>query len=91
MSIRVTARWLLILVPALLIYFAPIPGLNPGQRHLLAIFVATILALVAQPVPMAVSVLVAMTALVLTNTLPPAKALSGFSNPTVWKIGRAHV
>ncbi len=86
MSIRVAVRWLVILVPALLIYFAPLPVLNPAQRHLLAIFVGTILALVAQPVPMAVSVLVAMTTLVLTNTLPPAKALSGFGNPTVWMV-----
>ena len=72
--------------PALLLYFLPVPGLNPGQRHLLAIFAATIISLVAQPVPMGVSVLVAMTALVLTHTLPGAKVLSGFSNATVWLI-----
>ena len=74
------------LVPALLLYFFPVPGLNPGQRHLLAIFVGTIISLVAQPVVMGVSVLLAMTILVLTGTLPGTKVLSGFSNATVWLI-----
>ncbi len=74
------------LLPALLLYFVPVPGLNPGQRHLLAIFVGTIVSLVAQPVVMGVSVLLAMTILVLTNTLPGTKVLSGFSNATVWLI-----
>jgi divalent anion:Na+ symporter, DASS family len=48
--------------------------------------VATIIALVAQPVRMAVSVLAAMTLLAMTRTLPPARVLSGFSNLTVWLI-----
>ena len=56
------------------------------QRHLLAIFAATIVALVAQPLPMGASVVVSMTLLALTRTLPPAKVLSGFSNITVWLI-----
>ena len=74
------------LTPGLLLYLLPIAGLNPIQRHLLAIFVATIIALVAQPVPMGVSVVLAMTLLALTSTLTPAKALSGFGNVTVWLI-----
>jgi DASS family divalent anion:Na+ symporter len=56
------------------------------QSHLLGVFLATIIALVAQPVPMGVSVVVAMTLLALTGTLSPAKVLSGFSNVTVWLI-----
>ena len=47
---------------------------------------ATIIALVAQPVPMSVSVLVAMTLLAVTGVLSPAQALSGFSNVTLWLI-----
>lgn len=79
-------RWAAVLVPGALLYFFPLPGLNAPQSHLLAVFVATIIALVAQPVPMGVSVVVAMTVLALTRTLPPAKILSGFSNVTVWLI-----
>jgi DASS family divalent anion:Na+ symporter len=75
-----------VLIPGALLFFFPLPGLNAIQSHLLGIFVATIIALVAQPVPMGVSVLVAMTLLALTRTLPPAKVLSGFSNVTVWLI-----
>ncbi len=79
-------RWALVLIPGLLLYFIPLPGLNAAQAHLLGIFVATIIALVAQPLPMGVSVLIAMTLLALTRTLSPAKVLSGFSNVTVWLI-----
>jgi DASS family divalent anion:Na+ symporter len=79
-------RWAAVLAPGLLLYLLPLPGLNVVQRHLLAIFVATIVALVAQPLPMGASVVVAMTLLALTGTLPPAKVLSGFSNITVWLI-----
>ena len=79
-------RWVAVLVPALLVYFLPVPALTAVQRHLLAVFIGTIIALVARPVPMGVSVIVAMTLLVLTQTLPAGKALSGFSNTTVWLI-----
>jgi DASS family divalent anion:Na+ symporter len=73
-------------VPGLLLYFNPLPGMNAAQTHLFAFFVATIIALVAQPVKMGVSVLLAMTLLAVTGTLTPAKVLSGFGNVTVWLV-----
>ena len=79
-------RWGAVLIPGIALYFLPLPGLNGVQRHLLAVFIATIVALVAQPVPMGVSVLVAMTTLALTGTISYAKVLSGFANQTVWLI-----
>src|SRR5262245_35887597 len=79
-------RWVVVLVPGALLYFLPVPGLDSAQRLLLAIFAATIVALVARPVPMGVSVVVAMTLLVFTRTMPAEKVLSGFSNPTVWLV-----
>jgi DASS family divalent anion:Na+ symporter len=79
-------RWAAVLIPGALLYFLPFAGLNPVQRHLVAVFVATIIALVAQPMPMGASVLVATTLLALSGTLPPAKVLSGFGNVTVWLI-----
>jgi DASS family divalent anion:Na+ symporter len=79
-------RWIAVLLPGLLVYFIPFAGLEPIPRHVLAFFVATILALVTQPVPMGVSVLIAMTGLVLTGTLTAPAVLSGFSDPTVWLI-----
>ncbi len=83
---QVIWRWIVVFIPGLLLWFVPIAGLNAVQSHLLAIFTATIVALVAQPVPMGVSVLVAITTLTFTRTLTPAQALSGFSNVTVWLI-----
>lgn len=81
-----SVRWALVLVPAALIYFLSLPGLDGRQGRLMGIFAGTIIALVAQPVPMGVSVLVSMTLLALTRALPPAQVLSGFSNVTVWLI-----
>ena len=74
------------LLPGALLFFFPLPGFNAAQAHLFAIFLATIIALVAQPVPMGVSVLTSMTLLALTHTLTPAKVLSGFGNVTLWLI-----
>jgi len=79
-------RWPAVLVPTLLIAFVPIVGLNPAQQKLLAVFLGVIVALVVQPVPMGVTLLVAMTALVLFRILPPTKVLSGFSKEVVWLI-----
>lgn len=79
-------RWAVVAIPGLLLYFFPLPGLSAAQARVFGIFVATIIALVAQPVPMGVSVVLAMTLLAVTGTLSPAKVLSGFSNVTVWLI-----
>lgn len=84
-------RWTCVLLPGLALYFAPIEALTPNQRHLLAFFTSTIVALVVRPLPMTVSVLVAMTLLALTGTLSPAEALSGFAMPTVWLIFSAFI
>ena len=79
-------RWTIVLVPGALLYFVPIPGFTPVQQHLLAVFLATVVSLVAQPVPMGVSLMVALAVLGLTRTVPANKVLSGFSNQTVWLI-----
>jgi hypothetical protein len=62
-------RWACVLVPGLVLYFAPLPALSDDQRHLLAVFVSTIVALVVRPMPMSVSVLLSMTLLALTGTI----------------------
>ena len=79
-------RWAIVLIPGVLLYFLPLPLLNVEQRHLLAIFAASIVALVAQPVPMGVSTTVAITLLALTRTVPMDRIFSGYSNATVWLI-----
>ena len=83
---NIRLRWAVVLVPGLLLYFLPLAALNPTQRHMLAIFVATIIALVVQPVPMGVSTIVAVCILALTKTVAPNQIFSGYSNSTVWLI-----
>ena len=76
----------MVLIPGVLLYFLPLPGLTHAQARVFGVFVATIIALVAQPVRMGVSVLIAMTLLAVTGTLPAARVLSGFANVTVWMV-----
>ena len=71
----------------LLIWFLPAPGgVRPDAWHLLAIFVATIVGIIAKPLPMGAVTIVGIVATVLTGILEPADALSGFANPTIWLI-----
>lgn len=84
-------RWIAVLVPGAVLYLAPLPGLAVAQRHLLAVFLATILALVVRPAPMGLSVLVSMTFLAVTGTVPANRVLLGFSNQTVWLIFSAYL
>ncbi len=80
------ARWLAVLAPGLLLYFLPLPLLAPQQRHLFAVFVASIIALVSHPVPMGVASLLAITILALTRTVGVPQVFSGYSNATVWLV-----
>jgi DASS family divalent anion:Na+ symporter len=79
-------RWAIVFLPVVLLFLFPVSGLTPQQNHLLAVFAATIVALVAQPIPMGAVTLIAMTVLALTRTVPATKVFSGFANATVWLI-----
>ena len=78
------AIWFLVPVPA---------GVNPQAWQLLALFVATIAAIIGKALPIgAIGVVsIALVALTgVTNEKPSAAisdALSGFSNPLIWLIG----
>jgi DASS family divalent anion:Na+ symporter len=78
---------LLPLVPLALgagIWAAPVPeGLTPAAWHLFAIFAAAITSVVLGALPLLTSALLAAAAAVLSGTLPPARAFSGFSNGSV--------
>jgi len=72
---------------AVIIWFLPPPaGVAVKAWHLLAIFAATIVGLILQPLPMGAVVIIGTTATALTGTLSAADALNGFSNTTVWLI-----
>ena len=80
-------RGLVVVLVGLGIWVVPGPvGIDPRAWHLLAIFVATIVGLVVQPLPMGAVALIGLTVTVLTGTLTIGEALSGFSNRVVWLV-----
>jgi len=77
-------RRLLPFAVALGIWFAPVPaGLTAPAWHLFAIFVAAIVAVLDGAFPLLTSTMLAVAAVVLTGTLSPVKAFSGFANASV--------
>ena len=61
-------------------------GLVPAAWHLFALFVAAIVSVVIGAFPILTSSVLALAAAVLTGTLAPAKAYSGFANGTILLI-----
>ena len=79
--------WLIILAVGCGIWFTPVPtGVDPNAWHLLAIFVATVLGLILEPIPMGAVAVCGMTATAITGTLSIKEAMTGFSNSTIWLI-----
>jgi DASS family divalent anion:Na+ symporter len=71
----------------LVLWFWPVPeGLTPAAIHLFAIFVSAIFAVVAGALPILTASILGLAAAVLTGTLAPAAAYSGFANGTILLI-----
>lgn len=92
---EVQPLWLAVAIAVgLALWFVPTPaGLEPNAWHLFAIFVATIVGIIAKAAPMGALSIVAMALCAATQVLAPgdtgksiANALSGFSNGTIWLI-----
>lgn len=80
-------RWLIPLVIGAIIWFLPAPaGVEQAAWHLLAIFVATIVGIIAKPLPMGAVAMIGIVMTAATKTLSPGDALSGFANTTIWLI-----
>lgn len=94
-------KWARLAIPVAvgaLIWFAPHPaglgefaaegfeGDGSQAWQLLAIFVATILAIILKPLPMGAVCVVGMTVIAVTETLSVGDTLSGFGNTTIWLI-----
>lgn len=79
--------FLFVTVLGAIIWFTPVPaGLKPQAWHLLAIFVATIVGVILQPLPMGAMALIGITVCALTKTLTVPEALSAFADATIWLI-----
>src|SRR3990172_5607047 len=78
---------IILLAMGLVVFVIPRPeAIEPEGWRLLAIFIGTVLALILRPIPEGAAVLLALTTVIATKALPPAKALSGYSNSTVWLV-----
>lgn len=66
------------------IWFMPIPaGLTAQAWHLFAVFVAAIVCVLLNSFPLLTASVIAVAAVVLTQTITPAQAFSGFANASV--------
>lgn len=75
------------IVVGLVIWFLPPPaGVKVQAWHLLAIFVATIVGIIAKPLPMGAVAVLGTAVTALTGTLSIKESLSGFGNTTIWLI-----
>ena len=84
MQARLLVRRILPFLIAISIWYVPIPeGLTAEAWHLFAIFVASISAVLLGSFPLLTSTTLAAAAVVLSGTLPAAKAFSGFANTSV--------
>jgi DASS family divalent anion:Na+ symporter len=74
------------------IWFTPVPaGLTPPAWHLFAIFVAAIACVLLGSFPLLTASMIAVGAVVLTGTITPAQAFSGFANNSVLLVVIAFV
>ena len=78
---------LITLLVGLGIWAIPPPvGVESRAWHLLAIFVATIVGIIAKPLPMGAVAMLGITLTAITGTLTINEALSGFGNRVIWLI-----
>jgi DASS family divalent anion:Na+ symporter len=71
----------------LALWFSPVPeGLVPAAWHLFALFIAAIASVVIDAFPILTASVLALSAAVLSGTLAPDKAYSGFANGTILLI-----
>jgi len=77
-------RWAIVAIPILAVVVLPAPpAVTPPAWRMLGIFAATIIGVIAQPVPMGAVVLTGLTAAVFAGVVTIEKALSGWANPLV--------
>jgi DASS family divalent anion:Na+ symporter len=80
-------KWLITLGVGVLIFVLPRPeGVTQEAWTLLAVFIATIVGSIVQPLTGAAMVLLGVVALALFRAIPIEKALSGYADKYVWLV-----
>lgn len=84
---RGPGRLVLVASIGFLIWLLPRPdAVDPRAWQLLAIFVATIVGIIAKPLPIGAVAFVGIAATLATGTLTLAEALSGFTSAPLWLV-----
>ena len=84
---RTVVLQIAVVAVALIIWFLPPPeGVTQQAWHLFAIFIAAILAVIVHAMPILPASVLALVAAVLTSTLTPAQAYSGFGQDFILLI-----
>lgn len=87
MCMKKLLNWIIPAAFGLGLWFVPTPeGLTPQSWHLFAIFVATIVGFITQPLPIGGVSIVVITVAALTGTLKISEGISGFANSAIWLI-----
>ncbi|HWQ62118.1 MAG TPA: anion permease [Negativicutes bacterium] len=83
---KVTKSLLTVAVGAAIWIFPMPAGVTPQAWHLLAIFIATIVGFILNPLPIGAIAFTSISLTVILKILKPGEALSGFADTTVWLI-----
>jgi len=84
---ELTKKWLIVIVSGLVIYLIPVPtGVKPLAWNILAVFVATIVGCIIQPIPLGAISIASISLLGFLGLATVTEVLAGFSNPTIWLI-----
>ncbi len=87
MKLKKPTRFILTGLAGIAIWLIPVPPeITPAGWHLLAIFVATIVGIILQPLPMGAIAIIGITLTAASGTLTIGQSLGGFSNPVIWLI-----
>jgi divalent anion:Na+ symporter, DASS family len=80
-------RWLIVIASALIVALIPVPaGITRESWTLLAIFIATIVGSIVQPLPGSAMVLLGVIATALFGALKIETALGGYADKYVWLV-----
>jgi divalent anion:Na+ symporter, DASS family len=80
-------KWIIVLAVGFAIAYAPVPeGVTPESWTLLAIFIATVVGSIVQPLTGSAMVFLGVIAVVIFGALPIDKALKGYSDKNVWLV-----
>ena len=83
---------LIAIAVGLILWFIPTPaGLKPQAWHLVAVFAATILGFILQPLPIGAVAFIGLGIAGLLKVLTPAQILTGFGDTTMWLIVSAFI